>query len=57
MCGFGNDKLGSAYFSFKSYIDTDNWDYLPQEEIEVVVKRIIFDKEAEFNDKISFKVN
>ena len=41
--------------NFKNYIDIDNLDYLPQGEIEVAVKKIIFD--IDVKDKTSLKVN
>ena len=39
--------------NFKNYIDIDNLDYLPEGEIEVAVKKIIFDIDVKVNDKTS----
>ena len=36
---------------FKNYIDIDNLDYLPDGDIEVAVKRIIFDIDVKINHK------
>ena len=39
---------------FKNYVDIDNLDYLPDGDIEVAVKRIIFDIDVKINHKILF---
>ena len=38
---------------FKNYIDIDNIDYLPDGEIEVAVKKFIFDIDVKIEDKTS----
>ena len=37
--------------NFKNYIDIDNLDYLPDGDIEVAIKRIIFDIDVKINHK------
>ena len=39
---------------FKNYVDIDNLNYLPDGDIEVAVKRIIFDIDVKINHKILF---
>ena len=38
---------------FQNYIDIDNLEYLPEGDIEVAVKKIIFDTDASVNDEMS----
>ena len=39
--------------NFKNYIDIDNLDYLPDGDIEVAVKQIIFDIDVKIEHKAS----